>query len=178
MPQFAATAHPLTLQVTAKSLSVEVTVALNCCVPPAGTGALVGAIEIVTVGAVRVTTAGAAFVVSATEVAVTVTVVELGSFVGAVYKPVVLTVPMIASPPVSPFTLQVTEVLVDPVTVAVNCCVAPPAMLAVVGEIVTATVVELELLLLPPPHPAQTSEASTTTGRNRFIKSPLQPTQE
>lgn len=131
-----------------------------------------------TVGAVSVTTAGAAFVVSATEVAVTVTVVELGSFVGAVYKPVVLTVPMIASPPVSPFTLHVTEVLVEPVTVAVNCWVAPPAMLAVVGEIVTATAVELELLLLPPPHPAQTSEASTTTGRNRFIKSPLQPIQE
>lgn len=153
---------------------MEVTVGVNCCVPPAGTGALVGAIEIVTVGAVRVTTAEAAFVVSATEVEVTVTVVELGSFVGAVYKPVVLTVPMIASPPVSPFTLHVTEVLVDPVTVAVNCCVAPPAMLAVVGEIVTATVVELELLL-PPPHPAQTSAASITTGRNRFIrKSPLQ----
>jgi hypothetical protein len=165
-------AQPLTLQVTAVLLSVEVTVGVNCCVPPAGTLALVGVIEMVTVGAVSVTTAGAAFVVSATEVAVTETVVVLGSFAGAVYKPLVLTVPITASPPVSPFTLQVTEVFVEPVTVAVNCCVAAPATLAVVGEIVTATVVEEEELLLPP-HPAQAIIASTT-GRNRFIrKSPL-----
>jgi hypothetical protein len=38
-----------------------------------------------------------------------------------------------------PFTLQVTEVLLVPVTVAVNCRVAPVPTEAEVGEIVTAT---------------------------------------
>jgi len=159
--------------VTAVLLSVEVIVGVKWTVLPAGTLALVGEIEMVTVGAVSVTLAEAVLVVSATEVAVTETAVVVGRTVGAVYRPLVVTVPMSASPPVSPFTLQVTEVLLEPVTVVVNCCVVPPAMLAVVGEMVTATVVELELF--PPPHPAQTS-AAITTGRNRFIrKSPLPP---
>jgi hypothetical protein len=126
----------------------------------------------VTAGAVRVTRAEATFVVSAWEVAVTVTVVVVGNTFGAVYTPVELTVPMIASPPFSPFTCQVTVVFVEPVTVAVKGCVAPPATLAEVGEMVMATPAAGVLLL--PPQPAQTIATSITSGRNRFMRSPLQ----
>jgi hypothetical protein len=90
--------------------------------------ALVGEMETAT-GAVTVTTEEADFVGSATLVAFTVyePAVE-----GAVYKPAEVTVP--------PVAVQVTLVLLEPVTVAVNwlCCpvcrVTPEA-----GEIVTAT---------------------------------------
>jgi hypothetical protein len=58
---------------------------------------------------------------------------------GAVYKPVVLTVPTVAPPPVTPSTDQVTAVFVVPVTAAWNCCVAPVTIEAVVGETVTVT---------------------------------------
>jgi hypothetical protein len=132
----------------------------------------VGLRVIVTAGAVRVTSAEATIVVSACEVAVTVTVVVVGNTLGAVYSPVELTVPMIASPPFSPFTCQVTAVLVEPVTVAVKDCVAPPATLADVGEMVMATPAAGVLFL--PPHPAQTIAVNTISGRNRFMKSPLQ----
>ena len=121
VPQFAATAQPVTLHVTAVLLSVEVTVGVNCWVPPAGTVALKGEIEIVTVGAVSVTVALATWVVSACEVAVITCVTLAGKIVGAVYKPVVLMVPTFALPPGVPLTAQVTAVLVEPVTVAVNC---------------------------------------------------------
>ena len=80
-----------------------------------------------------------------------------------------LTVPLVASPPLTPFTCQVTAVFVDPVTVAVNCCVVAPATLAVVGEIVIATAVVV-VLFLPPPHPAQISPVRTTKRRSRFDK--------
>ena len=40
---------------------------------------------------------------------------------------------------VPPVAVQVTAVLLLPVTVAVNCCVAPVISEAVVGEMVTAT---------------------------------------
>jgi hypothetical protein len=43
-------------------------------------------------------------------------------------------------PPCTPFTDQVTEVLVVPVTVAENCCVFPVCRELEVGEIETATV--------------------------------------
>jgi len=52
---------------------------------------------------------------------------------------VVDTVPTVALPPAIPFTLQVTAVFAVPVTVAVNCCVAPVTTEALVGLTVTAT---------------------------------------
>ena len=121
VPQLAGTLHPVTLQVTAVLLSLDVTVGVNCWVPPAATAALVGAINMVTEGAVRVIVAAATCVVSAWEVAVIVTVVVAGRTVGAVYKPLVLIVPESTMPPAVPFTAQVTAVLVELVTVAVNC---------------------------------------------------------
>ncbi len=75
----------------------------------------------------RVTVAEADFVGSATVVAVTVTVWLVLIVAGAVYKPVLETVPTAG------FRLHVTAVLLDPVTVAVNCCVCEAATLADAG---------------------------------------------
>ncbi len=70
---------------------------------------------------------------------------------GAVYKPLVETVPPVAD--------QVTEVFVDPATVAVNCCVLPVATDAVVGVRLTDTPcavvnVASPLVVLCPSEPA------------------------
>ena len=94
-----------------------------------------------------VTVADAVFEVSATLVAVTLTELGLSAFTGAVYSPRVDTVPTEVLPPLTPFTVHVTFVLLLPVTVAVNCCVCPRRTVAVVGLIVTATV------CLPLPQP-------------------------
>ena len=83
-----------------------------------------------------VTAALALWVVSATLVAVTVCAPDM---VGAVYRPLVLTVPTVRLPPFTPSTDQVTPVLLVFVTVAVNCCDVLTAKVAVVGEIVTLT---------------------------------------
>jgi len=60
-----------------------VTVAVNCCVPPISSVTLVGEIATATGGA-TVTVAVADLVVSATEVAVTVTCAGVGTLAGAV----------------------------------------------------------------------------------------------
>jgi hypothetical protein len=106
---------------------------------------------------------------SALETAVTVTVAcagegALGTFTGAVYRPLASIVPVPAFPPVTPFTCQVTPLLLAFDTVAVNCCVLLTTTLALPG--VTDTdegcddgPPELdpdpddELLLPPPPQP-------------------------
>jgi hypothetical protein len=51
---------------------------------------------------------------------------------------VVLTVPQAAPTQPAPVTVQVTLVLAEPVTVAVNCCVPLVSTFAVVGLIATA----------------------------------------
>jgi hypothetical protein len=72
-----------------------------------------------------VTLAVAAFVESAWLVAVTCTVAGDGKSAGAVYTPAVLIVPVVAFPPETPFTLQLTEVSVVFFTVAANVIVFP-----------------------------------------------------
>lgn len=91
------------------------------------------------VGLSTVTVALALAVVSATLVAVTVTVFGFGKACGATYIPAELIVPAVEFPPARPFTDQVTEVLLVPVTDAVNGCPAPARTLALVGAIDTAT---------------------------------------
>jgi len=59
--------------------------------------------------------------------------------VDAEYKPEAEIVPVAELPPAVPFTSHVTLLSVGPVTDAENCCVAPDATVAVVGEIVTVT---------------------------------------
>ena len=78
------------------------------------------------------TVADADLLVSACEVAFTVAVVWLLTDAGAVYKPEVESVP-------TPVSAQVTAVLEEPVTVAVNCCEPPPFSVAEVGETATLT---------------------------------------
>jgi len=99
-------------------------------------------------GGVIVTPACPNFVVSAWAVAVTVAV-TFTEVIGAVYKPEDEMVPALAA--------QLTAVFALPVTVAVNCCVLPDAMVADDGETETLTwggggAVVLELPP-PPPHP-------------------------
>ena len=100
-----------------------------------------------------VTAAVANFVLSATLVARTETVLGEGATVGAVYKPVAETVPQAAPAQPVPVTLQVTAVFVVPVTVSVNCCVPPARTVTVVGLTVTettarmVTVAEADLVL-------------------------------
>ena len=86
-----------------------------------------------TATAFRVTVAVADFVVSTTLVAVMVMVCVEVIVAGAVYKPVLLKVPT------EGLMLQVTAVLLVPVTVAVNCCCPLIVRLAVGGPTDTAT---------------------------------------
>lgn len=58
---------------------------------------------------------------------------------GAVYRPVVEIVPVVLFPPVTPFTCQVTAVLLLFCTVSEKLCVAPVATLTEVGEIEIVT---------------------------------------
>lgn len=110
---------------------------------------------------------------SAELTAPTVTVLELGRVIGAVYNPDELIVPVVAFPPVAPFTCQVTEVFDDPATVALNGCVAPARTLALDGETLTVTlepeggVFEFELedeFFVVPVHPP------SDTASNRNVK--------
>ena len=128
--------------------------AVNCWVEYWLVVALAG---VIVMGELIVTTAEAALP-PAVGVAVTVHVPAIS---GAVYNPAVVTEPQLAD--------HVALAL------AVNCCVAPPAMLAVVGEMVTDTVVVVVDELLLPPHPTHRIAIATTNGRNRLMKSPLKP---
>ena len=58
--------------------------------------------------------------------------VSLVIVAGAVYNPLVVTVPTAGA------SDQVTAVLVEPVTVLLNCCVCPDVSVAVVGDTETA----------------------------------------
>ncbi len=110
---------------------------------------------------------------SARLVAFIVTVAGFGTRAGAVYNPLEEIIPTVLLPPATSFTLQVTAVLPVPVTLALNCCVAPTVKLAVVGAIVIETLGGggAGCVLLPPPHelrvPAPTSK--TIKERKRIL---------
>jgi len=118
---------PVAVHVT--PLVEPVTLAVNCCVAPTNTIALTG-LSVTVIppgegGAVTVTLADADFVLSSTEVAVTVPVP--GDT--AINTPLVSTVPTLVAVQVTP--------CVEFVAVAVNDCVCPVFSEAVVGLIVT-----------------------------------------
>jgi len=130
---------PLTCQVTAV-LATPFTAAVNCCVAKIAT--LVGfgvTATVIDTCCPTVTVADPESAGFADETAATVTVDGLGMEFGAVYNPVALIVPTVALPPVTLFTCQVTEVFVVPVTLAMNCFVAPGLTVAEAG--VTATTI-------------------------------------
>ena len=124
---------PSTDQVTLV-LVVPVTVAANCFVVLAVTLTEVGLM--LTPTAVTVTAALADLLESAMLVAVTVCEPAVA---GAVYSPLVETVPTVESPSLMPSTDHCTAVFVVPVTVAVNCFVVLSGTLAEVGLMLTAT---------------------------------------
>jgi hypothetical protein len=111
---------PLRLHVTAVFV-VLITVAVNCWVLPATTCAVVGEMLTATGGRI-VTVAVADFKGFATEVAVTVTTAGVGTVLGAAYTPLDEIDPHAASEQPLPVMLQLTAVLVAPVTKAVNNC--------------------------------------------------------
>jgi hypothetical protein len=120
-------------QVTAV-LVVPITVAVNCCVPPVVTVVLAGEMLTLIAGvlpAVMVTAAVAVSLGSATLVAITVAV---PAEAGAVYTPLLDTVPA----PLA--TRQLTAVLLVPLTVAVNCRVLLAVSVVLVGATPTLTV--------------------------------------
>lgn len=110
-----------TCQVTA-AFAVPVTEAVNCCVAFVANVAELGEMltAIVFVGAAIVTVVLPDFVGSAWLTALTITKLA-GTAAGAVNKPVLVIVPVVALPPVTLLTCQVTAVFAVPLTVAVNC---------------------------------------------------------
>ena len=117
---------PVADQVTAV-LELPLTAAVNCCDPPVESDAEPGEIVTATV-AVTVTAAEADLLVSATLVAVTT---KLPALMGAVYIPPEETLP--------PLAFQVTDVLLVPLTLAVNCWLMPNASDDELGNTATAT---------------------------------------
>jgi hypothetical protein len=76
-----------------------------------------------------------------------------------VYRPKLEIVPTVALPPVTPFTCQVTAVLLVFCTIALNCCVPPAATVAEIGEMVTLT--EIGVFVIDTP--AQPTVTNTLT---------------
>lgn len=107
-----------TFQVT-EVLAVFSTVAVNCCVAPAGTVTAVGATEIVMISVI-VTVAEADLLVSACETALTVTEFGSGTVAGAVYRPLALIVPTVVLPSATSLTSHFTAVFEVFRTVAVK----------------------------------------------------------
>src|SRR5580698_6324425 len=98
-----------------------VTVAMNVWVIPAVTLAVAG-VTVTATGAATVTCAAADLVLSALEVALTVTVAGDGTVVGAVYTPAVEIMPTVELPPLTPLTLHVTVIFAVFVTAAMKVC--------------------------------------------------------
>jgi hypothetical protein len=76
---------------------------------------------------------------SAALLAVSVTLGGAGRICGAVKSPLGSIVPQVAPLQPDPVTLQFTAVLLELLTVGVNCCVAPSLTEAVDGEMLTLT---------------------------------------
>jgi len=123
----AAPVHPLaeSAQFTERlGLPAELTVATKGREAPSSTSIDWGEME-TEMSLVMVTAEDELAELSATLVAVTVTITGAGRIAGAVYTPPALIVPMDALPPGTPFTLQFTAVFVVLPTVAENVCAAP-----------------------------------------------------
>jgi hypothetical protein len=88
--------------------------------------------------------------------------------VGGVYRPLVEMVPVAALPPATPFTCQITAVLVRFVTVAVKCVEAP--MRVALAPLTTMlpcvrVVGDVEPAVTPPPCPQPVASRMNAPGR-------------
>jgi len=170
---------PFTAQLTPELL-VPVTVALNCCVAVHWESLIFReacAGETVT-PTVMVTLADADFVLSACNIAVTVTVAGEGTTEGAVYSPEVSIVPDVAFPPLVPFTCQVTAALLVPWTIARKVIWLAAFTVARAGEMETVTVgvgggggggAE------PPPHPGNSRNGRSAPSGKRRLRTGSSP---
>jgi hypothetical protein len=82
---------------------------------------------------------------------VIVTVFGVGTLAGAVYSPFASIVPVVALPPATEFTDQVTLLLVLPLTAAANDSFDPARMVAVAGVTVTELLLPSGEVEEPPP---------------------------
>lgn len=73
--------------------------------------------------------------------AVTVTLFGVGKVCGATYSPPELMVPIVEFPPATPFTDQIAVELLVPLAVTLNCCAPAARTLALLGAILSCTVV-------------------------------------
>ena len=123
----------------------------------------VGGETVTATAASTVTLADAERVPSATEVAVTVTP-EPGTDAGAVYSPVLLTVPTAVFPPATPFTLHLTPRFCESFcTVAVNCWVIKTPKLVEVGTTDTLIGAVTVMVAVPLLVPSATDVAVSVT---------------
>jgi len=101
----------------------------------------------------------------ATLTAVTVTESVVGSTAGGVYTPAAVMVPTLLLPPVTPFTCQVTAVLVRIVTVAEKLVVLPRRT-----WLAPETVTDGWGVILPPPVPQPVSVTASVNADNRTFR--------
>ena len=142
---------PLTLHVNCCATPPDPeTVAVKSCEPFVGTVVDEGA-SVRDIDGAKLTTAEALAVASATLTAVAVTL-EFGVVAGALYSPSDEIVPVMVFPPVTPFTSQVTAEFFVPVTIAVNCWVAPAERETLFGYTVTTTAPGFVTVCNPPLH--------------------------
>jgi hypothetical protein len=99
---------------------------------------------------------------SATDVAVTVMNGGLGAVEGAVYRPVAEIAPQSDPTQPVPLRLQVTAVLLDPVTLEVNCCWPPTPIDTSVGEIPTEILLDTIVAVVDPVIAAFETEVAVT----------------
>ncbi len=147
---------PVTLQLTAwLGLPEPLTLARYCRAAPSSTSAAPG-VKVMATSLAMFTVAAALFELSAWLEAWMLIVVCAGSTWGAVNKPVESIVPQAAPPQLGPETLQITTVLLEPVTVALNCRRAPRKTVAEDG--MTLTLMPggggAGTIAPPPPHPS------------------------
>jgi hypothetical protein len=139
---------PPSAQETPRFSKSSETIAVKFCVVPTSTVGLAGEMETVIADS-TVTVAVPLRVGSATEVAVTVTVAGAGALAGAVYNPLVEIVPQEAPLHPVPDTVHITPLFcASLLTVAANCIVFVTFTEAVVGDTLTATAAEVNLIVV------------------------------
>jgi hypothetical protein len=136
---------------------------------------VVGLAVSVTVGAaavvLTVTVAVALLVGSATEITFTVTAAGDGTDAGAVYKPAPEIVPLVALPPVTPFTCQMVPLFCESFkSVGLNCCVCPIFTVALAGvtDTVTAGVTVIVAAAVFVPSATEVAVKFTAFGEGAF----------
>ncbi len=154
-------ATPFTLHVTlCDGLPALAIVAKNVCIAPGATVADVGAM-LTTTSLVIVTVAEAVAAKFTCAIAEIVTLAGDGRICGALYSPPGVIVPTWTLPPATPFTVQFTEVLLLPLTLALKLEEFPSSTDALDGVTITVITGGVVPLLVTPPQPDAASDITT-----------------